>query len=169
MRVSRPATPVIYNNQEEFTVGKAKIVRKSDSDQVLVVAAGITLAETMKAADMLAAKGINIRVMDPFTIKPLDITAVQDNAAACGGRVITVEDHYPEGGIGDAVLDAVSSYRNMIVRKLAVNAVPRSGKNNRIFLSPSYSSLSGPPAELLEMFGISANNIVKAVNDVIKL
>eukprot|EP00092_Neocalanus_flemingeri_P108384 GFUD01139199.1.p1 GENE.GFUD01139199.1~~GFUD01139199.1.p1 ORF type:complete len:496 (-),score=166.71 GFUD01139199.1:110-1396(-) len=153
VRVSRPATPVIYSNQEQFTVGKAKIVRKSDSDQVLVVAAGITLAETMKAADMLAAKGINIRVMDPFTIKPLDITAVQDNAAACGGRVITVEDHYPEGGIGDAVLDAVSSYRNMIVRKLAVNAVPR----------------SGPPAELLEMFGISANNIVKAVNDVIKL
>jgi len=127
VRVSRPATPVIYNNQEEFIVGKAKIVRRSDSDQVLVVAAGITLAETMKAADMLAAKGINIRVMDPFTIKPLDITAVQDNAAACGGRVITVEDHYPEGGIGDAVLDAVSSYRNMIVRKLAVNAVPRSG------------------------------------------
>jgi len=153
VRVSRPATPVIYNNQEQFSVGKAKIVRRSDSDQVLVVAAGITLAETMKAADMLAAKGINIRVMDPFTIKPLDITAVQDNAAACGGRVITVEDHYPEGGIGDAVLDAVSSYRNMIVRKLAVNAVPR----------------SGPPAELLEMFGISANNIVKAVNDVIKL
>eukprot|EP00092_Neocalanus_flemingeri_P010962 GFUD01011805.1.p1 GENE.GFUD01011805.1~~GFUD01011805.1.p1 ORF type:complete len:623 (-),score=195.16 GFUD01011805.1:175-2043(-) len=153
IRVSRPATPVIYSNQEQFTVGKAKIVRKSDSDQVLVVAAGITLAETMKAADMLAAKGINIRVMDPFTIKPLDITAVQDNAAACGGRIITVEDHYPEGGIGDAVLDAVSSNRNMIVRKLAVNAVPR----------------SGPPAELLEMFGISANNIVKAVNDVIKL
>jgi len=153
IRVSRPATPVIYSNQEQFNIGKAKIVRKSDSDQVLVVAAGITLAETMKAADMLAAKGINIRVMDPFTIKPLDITAVQDNAAACGGRVITVEDHYPEGGIGDAVLDAVSSYRNMIVRKLAVNAVPR----------------SGPPMELLEMFGISANSIVKAVNDVIKL
>jgi len=153
VRVSRPATPIIYNNQEQFTIGKAKIVRKSDSDQVLVVAAGITLAETMKAADMLAEKGINIRVMDPFTIKPLDITAVQDNAAACGGRVITVEDHYPEGGIGDAVLDAVSSYRNMIVRKLAVNAVPR----------------SGPPMELLEMFGISASNIVKAVNDVIKL
>merc|ERR1712106_264309 len=127
VRVSRPATPIIYNNLEQFSVGKAKIVRRSDSDQVLVVAAGITLAETMKAADMLAAKGINIRVMDPFTIKPLDITAVQDNAAACGGRVITVEDHYPEGGIGDAVLDAVSSYRNMIVRKLAVNAVPRSG------------------------------------------
>merc|ERR1719244_563923 len=153
VRVSRPATTVIYDNMENFNIGQARIVRRSDSDQVLVVAAGITLEETLKAADILAAKGINIRVMDPFTIKPLDIVAVQDNAAACGGRVITVEDHYPEGGIGDAVLDAVSSYRNMIVRKLAVNDVPR----------------SGPPADLLEMFGISASNIVKAVNDVIKL
>jgi len=153
VRVSRPATTVIYDNKEKFSIGGAKIVRRSDSDQVLVVAAGITLEETLKAADILAAKGINIRVMDPFTIKPLDIVAVQDNAAACGGRVITVEDHYPEGGIGDAVLDAVSSYRNMIVRKLAVNDVPR----------------SGPPADLLEMFGISASNIVKAVNEVIKL
>jgi len=151
--VSRPATPVVYPNDEVFTVGKAKVVRKSDSDQVLVVAAGVTLHEAIKAADTLAEKGINIRVMDPFTIKPLDIAAVQDNAAACNGRIITVEDHYPEGGIGDAVLDAVASYRNMIVRKLAVNAVPR----------------SGPPAELLDMFGISADNIVKAVNDVVKL
>merc|ERR1719325_506855 len=73
VRVSRPATPIIYNNQEQFAIGKAKIVRKSDSDQVLVVAAGVTLAEAFKAADMLAEKGINIRVMDPFTIKPLDI------------------------------------------------------------------------------------------------
>merc|ERR1711874_41017 len=153
LRVSRPATPVVYPNDEVFTVGKAKVVRKSDSDQVLVVAAGVTLHEAIKAADTLAEKGINIRVMDPFTIKPLDIAAVQDNAAACNGRIITVEDHYPEGGIGDAVLDAVASYRNMIVRKLAVNAVPR----------------SGPPAELLDMFGISADNIVKAVNDVVKL
>lgn len=153
LRVSRPATPVVYANDEQFAIGKAKILRKSDSDQVLVIGAGVTLHEALKAADTLKEAGVNIRVMDPFTIKPLDIQAVQDNAAACNGRIITVEDHYPEGGLGDAVLDAVSSYRNMIVRKLAVNAVPR----------------SGPPAELLEMFGISANNIVKAVNDVIKL
>ena len=65
--------------------------------------------------------------MDPFTIKPLDTKAVLENAAACGGRVVTVEDHYPEGGLGDAVLAAVASSRNIIVRKLAVNAVPRSG------------------------------------------
>jgi len=153
VRVSRPATPIIYNNQEQFSIGQARIVRRSDADQVLVVAAGVTLVEATKAADILADKGINIRVMDPFTIKPLDTKAVVDNAAACGGRVITVEDHYPEGGLGDAVLAAVASSRNIIVRKLAVNAVPR----------------SGPPADLLEMFGISANNIVTAVNDVIKL
>jgi len=153
IRVSRPATPVIYTNEEQFTIGRAKIVKQSDSDQVLVVAAGVTLVEAMKAADILAEKGINIRVMDPFTIKPLDVTAVQEHGAACGGRIVTVEDHYPEGGIGDAVLAAVSGCKNMVVRKLAVNGVPR----------------SGPPAELLEMFGISANNIVKAVDDVIKI
>jgi len=153
LRVSRPATPVVYSNDEVFSIGKAKVVRKSDSDQVLVVAAGVTLHEALKAADTLAEKGINIRVMDPFTVKPLDVAAIQDNAAACSGRVITVEDHYPEGGIGDAVLAAVASYRNMIVRKLAVNAVPR----------------SGPPAQLLDMFGISADNIVRALNDMAKL
>jgi len=153
VRVSRPATPIIYSNTEEFNIGQARIVRRSDSDQVLVVGAGVTLVEAVKAADILAAQGINIRVMDPFTIKPLDTKAVLENAAACGGRVVTVEDHYPEGGLGDAVLAAVASSRNIIVRKLAVNAVPR----------------SGPPAELLEMFGISASNIVKAVNDVMKL
>jgi len=118
-----------------------------------VIGSGITLSESVAAADILAAKGVNIRVMDPFTIKPLDVAAVKEHAAACGGRVITVEDHYPEGGLGDAVLGAVADCRNIVVRKLAVNAVPR----------------SGPPMELLEMFGISANCIVRAVNDVVKL
>merc|ERR1711994_364286 len=153
VRVSRPATPVIYENNEKFSIGKAKIVVQSDEDQVLVIGAGVTLPEALAAAETLAAEGVKIRVMDPFTIKPLDVQAVREHAEACGGRVITVEDHYPEGGLGDAVLDAVSSYRNMIVKKLAVNAVPR----------------SGPPAELLDMFGISADNIVRAVNDVVKL
>merc|ERR1719193_3096510 len=153
IRVSRPATRVIYGNDETFEIGKAKVVCRSNSDQVLVIASGITLSESIAAADLLAAKGINIRVMDPFTIKPLDVAAVKENAAACGGRVITVEDHYPEGGLGDAVLGAVADCRNVVVRKLAVNAVPR----------------SGPPMELLEMFGISANCIARAVSDVVKL
>ena len=94
--MSRPATPVVYANDEQFAIGKAKILRKSDSDQVLVIGAGVTLHEALKAADSLKEAGVNIRVMDPFTIKPLDIQAVQDNAAACNGRIITVEDHYPE-------------------------------------------------------------------------
>jgi len=153
IRVSRPATPVIYANDEQFEIGKAKIVRKSSDDQVLVIAAGITLVEACKAADQLAAKGTNIRIMDPFTIKPFDAKAVVENAAACNGRVITVEDHYPEGGIGDAVLEAVAGQRNVVVKKLAVNALPR----------------SGPPMELLEMFGIAANSIVKGVEDVLKM
>merc|ERR1712013_634670 len=153
VRVSRPATAVIYENNERFDIGKAKVVRKSDSDKVLVVAAGVTLYEALKAADVLASKGVNIRVIDPFTIKPIDIAAIRENAAACGGRILTVEDHYPEGGIGDAVLDAVADLRNVVVKKLAVNAVPR----------------SGPPMELLEMFGISVNCIVKAVNELASL
>merc|ERR1712223_1982781 len=153
VRVSRPATAVIYENNERFDIGKAKVVRKSDSDKVLVVAAGVTLYEALKAADVLASKGVNIRVIDPFTIKPIDIAAIRENAAACGGRILTVEDHYPEGGIGDAVLDAVADLRNVILKKLAVNAVPR----------------SGPPMELLEMSGISANCIVKAVNELASL
>ena len=74
-------------------VGEAKVVRQSEADQVLVVAAGVTLHEAMKAADTLAAAGVNIRVMDPFTIKPLDWTAVQTHSAQCSGRVVTVEDH----------------------------------------------------------------------------
>merc|ERR1719290_822733 len=151
LRVSRPATAIVYKNDERFDIGKAKVVRKSERDQVLVVAAGITLHQALKAADTLAAKGVNIRVIDPFTIKPIDIAAIRENAAACGGRVLTVEDHYPEGGIGDAVLDAVADIRNVVVKKLAVNAVPR----------------SGPPMELLEMFGISANCISKAGTELI--
>jgi len=153
VRVSRPATPVIYKNDEVFEVGKAKVVVESEKDEVLVVAGGITLYEALAAAEKLAEDGIKIRVLDPFTIKPLDVAAIQKHAAACGGRVITVEDHYPEGGIGDAVLDALADHRNTVVRKLAVNSVPR----------------SGPPAALIEMFGISASHIIRAVKDIQKL
>jgi len=153
IRVGRPAVPVVYENNEEFAIGKAKLVRSSDDDKVLVVAAGITLVEAVKAADQLKEQGVNVRVLDPFTIKPLDIQAIQENAAACGGRIVTVEDHYPEGGIGDAVLSAVATCRNVIVKKLAVNGLPR----------------SGPPNALLEMFGISASHIVRACNDIAKM
>merc|ERR1719383_593344 len=89
IRVSRPATPVVYANDEKFEIGKAKILRKSDNDQVLVVAAGITMDQAVDAAAKLAEEGVNVRLMEPFTIKPIDKEAILANAKECGGRVIT--------------------------------------------------------------------------------
>ncbi|KAE8752288.1 hypothetical protein FOCC_FOCC001081 [Frankliniella occidentalis] len=153
VRTSRPKTAVIYENNEPFAVGKAKVVKKSAKDQVLLIGAGVTLYEALKAADELAKAGISARVIDPFTIKPLDAQTIVQNAKECGGRIVTVEDHYPEGGLGEAVLSAVAEQRDIIVRKLAVPRVPR----------------SGPSDLLLDMFGISSKHVVKAAQDVLKL
>ncbi|GFY62342.1 transketolase-like protein 2 [Trichonephila inaurata madagascariensis] len=150
IRTSRPNTPVIYANDEPFAIGKAKVVKKSANDVALVIGAGVTLFEALKAADILAQQGINIRVIDIFTVKPIDIGTIQSNAKECGGRIITVEDHYSEGGIGEAVAGAVSCCRNTILTRLAVTGIPR----------------SGPPAVLMDMFGISANHIIKAVEEI---
>nr|XP_056712135.1 transketolase-like protein 1 [Euleptes europaea] len=147
IRTSRPETAIIYSQDEKFAIGKAKVVRKSNSDKVTVIGAGVTLHEALAAADELAKEGIHIRVIDPFTIKPLDAETIISNAKATGGRIITVEDHYREGGIGEAVAAAVSGEPGLLVQSLAVSGVPRSGK----------------PAELLDLFGISAKKIVAAV------
>jgi len=152
IRTSRPNTAVIYENNHVFQIGKANVVRRNDADQVLLIGAGVTLYECLKAADELAKAGVHARVLDPFTIKPLDAAAVIENAKACGGRIVTVEDHYPEGGIGDAVLDAVALEANILVKKLAVRELPR----------------SGPPTVLLEKYGIDSKAVVKAVKEVIK-
>jgi transketolase len=153
IRTSRPATAVLYGNDDPFQIGKARIVRQSAKDQVLVIGAGVTLYEALTAADELEKQGINIRILDPFTVKPLDVTAIVQNAQACGGRIVVVEDHYYEGGLGEAVKSAVAEQRNVVVKHLAVPTVPR----------------SGPPTVLLDVFGISARHIVKAVTDVLKL
>jgi len=153
IRTSRPATAVLYDNAQSFQIGRAHVVRQSDNDSVLVIGAGITLHNALKAADQLAGMGVHVRVLDPFTIKPLDVEAVKQNAKQCGGRVLTVEDHYPAGGIGEAVSSALSMERDILVKKLAVNDVPR----------------SGPSEALMDMFGIGASNIVKAVQDLAKL
>ncbi|KAG8447920.1 hypothetical protein GDO86_015148 [Hymenochirus boettgeri] len=147
IRSSRPETAVLYSTDEKFEIGQAKVVRQSDSDRVTVIGAGITLHETLAAADELAKQGINIRVIDPFTIKPLDAATIVSNGKATGGHIITVEDHYKEGGIGEAVSAAVAGEPGFTVQSLSVSGVPRSGK----------------PTELLEMFGISAKCIVEAV------
>eukprot|EP00112_Aurelia_sp_Birch-Aquarium-sp1_P017745 Seg415.4 transcript_id=Seg415.4/GoldUCD/mRNA.D3Y31 product="Transketolase-like protein 2" protein_id=Seg415.4/GoldUCD/D3Y31 len=147
IRSSRPATATLYAADEKFEIGKAKIVRQSDKDVALVVGAGVTLHEALKAADILQAEGIHIRVMDIFCLKPIDQAALIANAKACGGKVVTVEDHYPAGGLGEAVAGALSEEKDISIKQLCVRALPR----------------SGPSGELMEMFGISANHIVKAV------
>jgi len=150
IRTSRPNTPVIYANDEPFAIGKAKVIKKSASDVAVVISAGVTLYEALKAAETLEKQGINIRIIDLFTIKPLDVATIRAQAQECGGRIITVEDHYPEGGIGEAVASAVSCCRNVILTRLAVTGMPR----------------SGPSSALLDMFGISTNHIVKAVLEI---
>lgn len=149
IRTSRPATPVIYGDDVAFEPGKAQIVRQSGGDQVTVVGAGVTLFEALKAADELAKDGVHIRVIDPFTIKPLDHDTLWASAMATGGKVLTVEDHYAEGGLGDAVASALASEPAIVVHKLAVREIPRSGK----------------PDELLSRYGIDAAHIVAKVRE----
>jgi len=152
IRTSRPNTPILYANDHKFSVGKANVVVSSKNDQVLVIGAGVTLHEAVTAAEKLAKSGVNIRVLDPFTVKPLDVNAVIENARACGGRILTVEDHYPEGGLGEAVQSVVANEPNMVVKKLAVRDIPR----------------SGPPTVLLQMFGIDSGAVVKGVQEMLK-
>ena len=94
IRTSRPNTAVLYDNNEPFAIGKGKVVKKSDKDQVLLIGAGITLYECLNAAGELAKAGINARVIDPFTVKPLDVELIVENGRACNGRIVVVEDHY---------------------------------------------------------------------------
>ena len=150
IRTSRPNTKIIYENSEQFPIGGSKVVRSSGEDRITVVAAGITLHQALKAYDQLQTGGISIRVIDLYSVKPVDIATLVSAAKETGGTIITVEDHYPEGGIGEAVLSAVGS-EGIKVHKLAVNSIPRSGKQE----------------ELLEVYGISTNHIVQTVKALI--
>jgi transketolase len=145
MRTTRAATPVLYDAGEEFPIGGSRVLRQGDD--VAIVAAGITLHESLKAADRLIAEGIDARVIDLYSVKPADGETLRAAAEATGGRVITVEDHWAEGGIGDAVLEALSEGElpAQVVR-LAVRDLPGSGK----------------PAELLAAAGIDAEHIADA-------
>jgi transketolase len=146
MRTSRPKTPVIYKNDETFTIGGLKVLRESSSDVATVVGAGVTVFEALKAYDTLKASGTNIRVIDLYSVQPIDRAGLIAAGKATDGLIITVEDHYPAGGIGDAVAEAVAE-AGLTVKKIAVREIPRSGK----------------PEELLDRFGISAKHIVEAV------
>ena len=148
MRTSRPKTPVIYANHDTFTIGGLKVLHASDQDVATVIGAGITVFEALKAYDQLIAAGTAIRVIDLYSVQPVDTAALVAAAKATGGHLITVEDHYAAGGIGDAVAAAVAE-AGFTVLRLAVREIPRSGK----------------PEELVERFGISAKHILDAVKN----
>jgi transketolase len=146
MRTSRPKTDIIYGLDEQFPVGGSKTLHQSASDAVTVVAAGVTVFEARKAYTQLKSEGISIRVIDAYSVQPIDRATLVAAGKATNGVIITVEDHYLPGGLGDAVADAVAS-EGISVTRLAVRELPRSGK----------------PEELLDRYGISSRHIVEAV------
>jgi transketolase len=150
LRTTRANTPVIYGADEEFPIGGSRVLR--EGDDVTIVGAGITLHEALKAAEELAGDGIEARVIDLYSVKPVDGETLRAAAEATGGRILTVEDHWPEGGIGDAVLEALSESEapTRLVR-LAVRDMPGSGK----------------PAELLAAAGIDAEHIAEAARSLV--
>jgi transketolase len=150
LRMSRPKTPVIYDTTETFVVGGSKTLKQSDHDAVTVVAAGVTVFEALKAHETLAAQGIAIRVIDAYSVQPIDRAGLIAAGKASGGRLVTVEDHYAQGGLGDAVAEAVWD-QPFRLRRLAVREIPR----------------SGAPAELIERYGISARAIVEAARELV--
>jgi len=146
IRTSRPKTPVLYDNHHEFALGKANVLRHGDHDKVTVVGAGVTVFEALKAYDQLKAQGTTIRVIDVFSIKPIDKQLLLESAKRTNNTIVTVEDHYTEGGLGDAVASAVSP-EGIRVHRLGIHEVPRSGK----------------PEELMQHYGISAARIAEKV------
>jgi transketolase len=149
IRTSRPKTEVVYQPSETFEIGGSKTLRESASDAATIVAAGVTVFEALKAADALAMEGIAVGVIDAYSLAPIDAATLIRAGQRCGNALITVEDHYASGGLGDAVSAAVGT-SGIDVHRLAVPEIPRSGK----------------PDELLERYGISANQIVAAVRRV---
>jgi transketolase len=153
LRTTRASTPVIYAPSEKFPVGGSKVVRSGHEDEVTIVGAGITLHEALKAAAELEEEGIAARVIDLYSVKPVDADTLRAAAEATGGRVVTVEDHWPEGGLGEAVLSALADFDAPLrVTKLAVADMPASGK----------------PAELLAAAGIDAGHIAEAARALVR-
>jgi transketolase len=149
LRTHRGGQPVIYGPDEDFEVGGSRVVR--DGDDVTLVGAGVTLHEALAAAERLARDGVEARVIDLYSVKPVDTDTLARAAAETGG-IVTVEDHWPEGGLGDAVLGAVSGARQSArVRKLAVGVMPGSGTSE----------------ELIHEAGIDADAIVTAARELV--
>jgi transketolase len=154
LRSTREKTPVLYPASEAFPIGGSKVLRRSDKDVATVVAAGITLHEALKAYETLKKQGVRVRVVDLYSVKPVDAKTLREAARETQGRLVVVEDHWAEGGLADAVLEAFTGVREQLptVVRLAVTKMPGSGK----------------PAELLNAAGIDAEHIVEAVTSLVE-
>jgi transketolase len=148
IRTTRPKTPVLYGNDEPFPVGGSKVLRQSDKDVVTLVAAGVTVPEALAAADELAKDGIAARVIDLYSVKPVDEATLLRAASETKGFV-TVEDHAVWGGIGEAVAAVVAGKAR--VRILGIREMPRSGK----------------PRELMEVHGITSTHVARAAREML--
>ncbi len=154
MRTTREKLPVLYSPDEQFTVGGSKVVHQSDHDQITIVGAGITLHQALKAYDQLQSNGVTARIIDAYSVKPIDEETILAAAQEAGNKIIVVEDHWPEGGLGDAVLEVFSMRDGSLpeVVKLAVESMPG----------------SGTPDQLMDEAGISARHIVEAAMALVK-
>jgi transketolase len=149
IRTTRPATPLLYSREEKFEIGGSKVLRRGNGDVVTVIAAGITVFEALKAWEELQKERIGLRIIDAYSIQPLDRETIAREVAETGGRAVVVEDHFPAGGLGEAAAAALAGSARII--HLCVRELPRSGK----------------PAELLDTYGISASHIVRAAKELI--
>jgi transketolase len=153
LRTTRGKTPVLYGPEERFTVGGSKVLRRSDRDQVAILAAGITLHEALAAHEALARDGVRARVVDLYSVKPIDAVTIAACAEECKGRLVVVEDHWAEGGLGDAVAEVFDGQRGPSITRLAVKGMPT----------------SGTPEQLLDEAGISARHVVETVRQLLGL
>ena len=152
IRTTREKTPILYSNGEQFKIGGSSVLRQSDNDQVTVVAAGITLHEAVKACDKLAGEDVNVRLVDLYSVKPVDVATLRSALQATDNKLVVAEDHWPEGGLGSAVLEALMT---------SDGAAPSNLK--MIHLAPHDLPGSGKPAEMLAFAGIDAAHIADAV------
>jgi transketolase len=134
LRTTRGGFPGLYPAGEEFPIGGSKLARSGENDQVTLVGAGVTLHEALRAADILAGEGIAARVIDLYSVKPVDAETLVAAATATGGRIVTAEDHHPEGGLGAAVADALlgAGQQNLHLTRLAVSGMPGSGTGDEL-------------------------------------
>ena len=150
IRTTRPATPLLYSREDKFPIGGSKIIKKSKNDKATVIAAGITVHEALKAYEVLRRENISIRIIDAYSVQPIDKDNITKEVAKAGRKAVVVEDHFQNGGLGDAVAQALNGKAEIV--HLAINDMPRSGK----------------PEELLDKYGIDAEHIKSAVKKLIK-